>query len=60
MVLFSSSLKSDTPLAAVKFVTSYEEEDIGEMVAHILKHILCPKMPIQWTTGDASIQLKWV
>ncbi|XP_039144941.1 cyclin-J18-like isoform X1 [Dioscorea cayenensis subsp. rotundata] len=31
----------------VKFVTSYEEEDIGEMVAHILKHILCPKMPIQ-------------
>ncbi|KAM0953098.1 putative cyclin [Dioscorea sansibarensis] len=31
----------------VKFVTSYEEEDIGEMVANILKHILCPKMSIQ-------------
>ncbi|KAJ0987560.1 hypothetical protein J5N97_005916 [Dioscorea zingiberensis] len=38
----------------VKSITSYEEQDIGEMVIKILKHILSPEMAIQGITRAAS------
>lgn len=42
----------------VKFVTSYEEESIKEIVEYILEHIMKPEAPYQKTTG--TVLARWV